>query len=74
MECDQVKAGLRVKTTELGNTIGILVKPQYLDARREGVVGVDQSHVPGHGGDVWWVEHEDTRVVAAYVFTEFDPA
>jgi hypothetical protein len=46
-----------------------LVKQKYIDARRAGVKGTYIGWVPGAGGDVWWVRHEDDSV-GAYMFTE----
>lgn len=44
------------------------VHPKYIAARQEGL-GILGGWVPGCGGDVWWVEHED-GLVGAYMFTE----
>jgi hypothetical protein len=34
---------------------------------------IRDSHVPGHGGDVWWVRHEDSGNVGAYGCDEMEP-
>ena len=74
MNASDVKKGLRVRTTNLGDTIGLTINTRHLDVRREGVEGVVEGHVPGHGGDVWFVKHDGTNQVGAYTFTEFEPA
>jgi len=74
MDCNSIKPGLRVSITRLETTTGILVKPNHLEVRRVGAVGAVMSYVPGHGGDVWWVQHDGTDEVGAYMFTEFEPA
>jgi hypothetical protein len=69
-----VKSGLIVKTvTELGDTRGMFITPMCLERRRPNAVGTTLHWVPGHGGDVWWVKHEDGQV-APYVFNEFELA
>jgi hypothetical protein len=42
-------------------------------ARAPGITGVVASYVPGHGGDVWFVRHDNTLDVGAYIFTELEP-
>jgi hypothetical protein len=77
MDCNDVKPGLRVRTNakvaEPGATTGMLIKPEYLEARKVGAVGTVHSYVAGHGGDVWFVDHEDGSV-GAYGFPELDAA
>lgn len=72
MESDEVKIGLRVRVTKLEDDItGMFVKKKYLDVRQVGIKGRITGYVPGHGGDIWWVEH-DNGDVGAYIFTEFE--
>lgn len=75
MDCNAVKPGIFVRTNEKvnepGATTGFLMKQEYLDARRVGAVGQVSRYVPGHGGDVWFVMHED-GTVAAYGFPEME--
>lgn len=71
MNLQDVKPNLRVRTTKLEDTTGMLIQPKYLAARRSGKRGTVKGFVAGHGGDVWWVEHED-GTVGAYCFTEFE--
>ncbi len=72
MELDKVRAGLKVKTTKLGDTMGMFVVQKHLDARKANKEGSVTGYVPGHGGDVWWVRHVD-GTTGAYAFDEFEP-
>jgi hypothetical protein len=70
-DCNDVKQGMQVVTAhELGDTRSMLIAERYLKARRPDANGMIQGFVPGHGGDVWWVRHDDGEV-AAYSYTEF---
>ena len=73
MELSQVKAGIRVEVTRLGSAKGLIVSPTHLRARRIGACGEVVGWVPGHGGDVWWVEQDD-GMIGAYCFDEFEPS
>ena len=73
MELDAVKPGLRVKTKKLRGTKGFLIHPKHLTVRRKGVTGTVKMWVPGHGGDVWFVQHDNSDDVGAYSFTELEP-
>lgn len=73
MNLREVRPGLRVRTVNLGGTQGMGVAPKLLALRRAFAVGKVLNYVPGLGGDVWWVEHED-GTVAPYCFTEFEAA
>jgi hypothetical protein len=67
------KTGMRVRTTRLGSTIGMLIKEKHLRVRRSGITGAIQGWVPGHGGDVWWVLHDDgDNVIGAYCTDEME--
>lgn len=46
-------------TATLGSTTGMLIAQHRLDDRVPDTDGVTRGWVSGHGGDVWWVEHED---------------
>lgn len=75
-DCNEVKQGMRVKVTKLESTNGMMINPRHLDLRREGAIGTVKGYVPGHGGDVWWVEHDSPAKepeVSAYCYTEFEP-
>ncbi|MEK7151426.1 MAG: hypothetical protein AAB784_01780 [Patescibacteria group bacterium] len=56
----------------LESTMGLLVARKHLDARQPNKEGEVKGWVPGHGGDVWWVAHND-ETVGAYSFEEFEP-
>lgn len=73
MNLNNVKVGLKVRVTHLESTTGYMIAPQAIAKRKAGVVGEIVSWVSGHGGDVWWVKHEDGDV-APYCFTEFEAA
>jgi len=72
MQCKDVKEGLRVRIGKLGSTEGYMVVDHHLKCRREGATGRLGWYVPGHGGDVWWVAHDD-GTTGAYAYDEFDP-
>ena len=73
MNVNQVKEGLRVQTNnELGKSGGMSVAQKHLEARAPSTEGTVRGCVPGHGGDVWWVEHSN-GAVGAYCFDEFSP-
>lgn len=55
----------------LGSTAGMMVAAKHMECRRPGAKGTVRGWVPGHGGDVWWVEHED-GTVGAYCFDELE--
>lgn len=61
-----------VTCLELGDTRGFMVHPKHMAARRSSTRGVYRGYVAGHGGDVWWIEHED-GTVGAYCYTELAP-
>ena len=68
---NDVRIGMKVKTTRLDSTAGMFVKQECLDRREIGKKGKIVSFVPGHGGDVWFVEQDND--VAAYNYLEFEP-
>jgi len=73
MECNDVRKGMRVVTAKVRpETAGMSIKEEFLKTRRPGVVGIVGDMVAGHGGDVWWVEHEGSGDVGAYCFDEFE--
>lgn len=64
--------GTRVVThAKLGSTKGMFAKPETLAARRTSASGVISGAIPGYGGDVYWVTHDDGQA-APYCFTEFE--
>ena len=73
MKEEDVKLGLRVKTNNrLYETRGMIIAQKHLDARQPNKEGTVSGYVPGHGGDVYWVKHDD-GTTGAYVFDEFNP-
>ncbi len=78
-----IEMGTEVITHDtLGPTIGFMVKQPFLEKRRPGTPGIVRGWVGGHGGDVYWVEHEYTTAeatihtdnVAVYGWMEFELA
>lgn len=59
-----------VTSYKLGNTEGMLINPKHLNNRKPNTKGIIHAYVPGHGGDVWFIEHSDNDI-AAYSITEF---
>jgi hypothetical protein len=73
MNINNIKPGIEVRTTKLGETSGIIVKDnKYLDTRQSGLVGTVVGYLPGHGGDVWYIQHYDTEDIGVYCFNEFE--
>ena len=67
--------GTRVRThAALGTTRGMMINQDALDSRRTDADGVIVGVVGGHGGDVYWVRHVETRddTTAPYCFDEFE--
>jgi hypothetical protein len=71
MELEGVKEGIRVKTTNLKTTKGFLIHERYLMCRTTDVTGTVIGYVPGHGGDVWLVQHDGGNI-GAYSYDEFE--
>ena len=74
MDCNDINKGMKVKTTKLGKTIGLCIMEKHLSVREAGITGTVLNPVPGHGGDVWFVQHDNSEVVGAYIINEFEPA
>lgn len=72
MNVNDFQKGLKVCVVSDHGTAGMLINPQYLDIRQIGKVGTVLNYVPGHGGDVWFVQQDNG--VAAYCFDELEPA
>jgi len=45
------------------------VHVRHIESRRSSENGVYRGYVPGAGGDVWWIQHDD-GTVGAYMFSE----
>lgn len=70
MKTKDIKVGIHVRIGKLNPTTGMFVKRRHLDCRKEGTQGTVMGYVPGHGGDVWWVEHDGCDDVGAYSVLE----
>lgn len=64
---------VRVRTNPDECTGGWFVNEKYLNARRSLAFGVYRGFVPGCGGDVWWIEHNDGSIAAYSADEVFDP-
>lgn len=65
--------GTKIVTHDhLDSTGGMMINPLHLGARKPGAKGVIRGIVGGHGGDVYWVGHEEGQPLAAYGYTEFE--
>lgn len=63
---DELLGHVVVCTADHG-TLGYTVADRYLQARNIGFVGTVTGHVPGHGGDVVWVQSiYDKEKIAAF--------
>lgn len=71
MKLEDIAIGLRVKIMTLGDTKGMFIKKEHLDVRKIGVKGTVIGYVSGHGGDIWWIKHDNGQI-GAYVFDEFE--
>ena len=71
MRLHKVQPEMKVVIIDLHSTKGIFVNKKHLDVREVGVTGTITGPVPGHGGDVWWIKHDETSTVGAYVYDEF---
>lgn len=54
----------------LGSTEGFIVHQKHLNSRKPNAKGTIRHYLPGHGGDVWIVDHEDGGDAAVYALTE----
>ena len=62
---DNFEKGLRVKTRpSLLRTTGFIIHQKHIDARKPKKIGIVKRWVPGHGGDVWFVQHDDESIGA----------
>lgn len=69
-----LKNGTRIKTrAQLDSMVGMIVPAQYLTTRRVSAEGIIRGVVGGHGGDLYYVEHDTHDLhYAVYCFTEFE--
>jgi hypothetical protein len=69
---EDLQSGRPVRITVLGSTKGMCIAEKHLAARRLDI-GVLRHYVPGHGGDVWFVEHQNVAVKEILEFINADP-
>lgn len=62
----QIKEGLEITTTFLHDSKRIKADEAYISARRANIKGKVLRCVPCNGGDVWFVEHHDTKDIGVY--------
>ena len=60
-----LKVKVKIRSSE--QCEGYFVHPKNITTRRPGALGHYRGFVPGAGGDVWWVIHEDSTVAAYQV-------
>lgn len=66
--------GVRVTVVSLEDPEGMFIAAKHMDVRRAGVDGMAVSHVAGHGGDVWFVQHNhEVSEIGAYSIAEIAP-
>lgn len=68
----RITVGMRVKVGKLESTMGFIVREKHMKVRKTGVTGTVRCYVPGHGGDVWFIQHDD-GAIGAYGTDEFEP-
>lgn len=62
-----------ITNARLAPAAGLMVPPQFVNARRAGAKATLGTPVPGHGGDIYWATHED-GATSLYSFEEFELA
>lgn len=67
-----LEEGTRIRTEQkIGTTNGMVAMPSLTNNRRVDALGRIRGILPGHGGDVYWVTHDD-GTVAPYAYEEFN--
>lgn len=56
----------------LDSTQGMMVREGNLKCRKPNASGLIKGVVGGHGGDVYWVQHDPSEMLAPYCYTEFE--
>lgn len=64
--------GDEVITLDLESTEGMIVPGRLIESRKANMPGVIIGYVPGHGGDVWYVDHF-AEAQAVYSTSELAP-
>jgi hypothetical protein len=72
MNGNDVCPGLRVKVIRDEGTRGMRIARKILERRAVGKIGTVLNYVPGHSGNVWFVQQDNG--VAAYCSTELEVA
>jgi len=67
---DEVKLGMRIRVTQLGNRTGMFVNKKHLSNREVGKTGRVLRRVPGHDNEVWAISQDNG--IACYLFDEFE--
>lgn len=57
---------------KLGSTEGMIAPQSQLNARKPSAEGMITGVLPGHGGDVYLVQHFDDQSIAPYCYTEVE--
>lgn len=71
-DVNEIKQGLKVRVVSDDGTKGMLIAEKHLSIREVGKEGTVLNWVPGHGGDVWFVQQDNG--IAAYCYTELEAA
>jgi hypothetical protein len=66
-----ISQGMKVRVIKDEGTKGMMITADILNRRQVGAEGTVLNYVPGHGGDVWFVQQANG--VAAYCYTELSP-
>lgn len=69
-DVNKIKVGLKVLVAKDNGTRGMIINKTHLSIREIGKEGTILNWVPGHGGDVWFVQQDDG--IAAYSYTELE--
>jgi len=68
----EVEIGMEVRIVEIKPAFGYAASAKHLKARRMGDTGIVIEMIPGHGGEVFAVRHNDDSI-AVYRHDEFEP-
>ncbi len=56
----------------LSLALGILVEEEFLNKRKPGQKGVIVKYVDGHGGDIYYVKHDNSDDISVYGWYEME--
>ena len=71
MKESDVETGMRIVVTDIKTTIGYNVAKAHIANRGLHARGTILGYIPGHGGEVFAVEH-DAGPIAVYHHSEFE--